>query len=81
MHLFLTVTELVPYLVSGGGCGGLGVSGPTWPPAVAADSDPWPREALAGGAGALTGAGLVSSVLEDLAAGGEGGDAEDCIVT
>lgn len=81
MHLFLTVTELVPYLVSGGGCGGLGVSGPTWPPAVAADSDPWPREALAGGAGALTGAGLVSSVLEDLAAGGEGRDAEDCIVT
>lgn len=49
--------------------------GPTWPPATAACSDPWPREALVGGTGALTGAGLVSSVLEGLAAG-EGGSEE-----
>lgn len=47
--------------------------GPTWPPATGAGSDPWPRQALAGGAGALTGAGLVSSALEGLAAGGKEG--------
>lgn len=72
MHLPLTATVLVPYLVSGGDCGGLGVSGPSWPPAITAGSDPWPREALAGGAGALTGAGLVSSALKDVAARGKG---------
>lgn len=57
------------YLVSGEVPGGLGASGPTWPPTIAAGSDPWPREALAGGAGALTGTGLVSLALEGLAAG------------
>lgn len=72
MYLLLTATELIPYLVSGGDGGGLGVSGPTWPPAIAAGSDPWPRKALAGGSGALTGAGLVSSALEGLAARGKG---------
>lgn len=72
VHLLLTATDLVPYPVSGGDCGGLGVSGPTWPPAIAAGSDPWPREALAGGAGALAGAGLASSALQDLAARGKG---------
>lgn len=72
VYLLLTAMELVPYLVSGGDWGGLGVSGPTWPPAVAAGSDLWPRAALAGGAGALTGAGLVSSALESLAARGKG---------
>lgn len=45
---------------------------PTWPPATVALSDPWPWEVLAGGAGALTGAGLVFSTLEGLAAGEEG---------
>ena len=51
---------------------------PTWPPATVAGSEPWPREALAGGAGALTEAGLVSSALEGLAAAGrrKGEDAE-----
>lgn len=51
---------------------------PTWPPATVAGSEPWPREALAGGAEALTGAGLVSSALEGLAATGrrKGEDAE-----
>ena len=61
------------HLVSGGVPGGLGALGPTWPPATGAGSDPWPRQALAGGAGALTGAGLVSSALEGLAAGGKEG--------
>lgn len=59
------------HLVSGGVPEVLEASGPTWPPAIVAGSDPWPREALAGGAGALTGAGLVFSALEGLAAGEE----------
>ena len=66
------------HLVSGRVPGGLGALSPTWPPATVAGSEPWPREALAGGAGALTGAGLVSSALEGLAAAGrrKGEDAE-----
>lgn len=66
------------HLVSGRVPGGLEALSPTWPPATVAGSEPWPREALAGGAGALTGAGLVSSALEGLAAAGrrKGEDAE-----
>lgn len=60
------------HLVSSGVPGGLGASGPTWPPTTVAGSDPWPREALAGGAGTLTGAGPASAVLGGLAAGEEG---------
>lgn len=62
------------HLISGEVSGGLGASGPTWPPASLARSDPWPREVLAGGAGALTGAGLVSSALEGLATEKKEGD-------
>lgn len=60
------------HLVSSGIPGGLGALGPTGPPATVDGSAPWPREALAGGAGPLTGAGLVSSALAGLAAGEEG---------
>lgn len=60
------------HLFSGRVPGGLGALSPTWPPATVAGSGPWPREALAGGAGALTGPGLVSSALEGLAAAEEG---------
>lgn len=45
--------------------------GPTWPPAIIAGSDPWLREALAGGTGPLTGVELESSVLVGLASGEE----------